>query len=103
MIDATPSAVQYAAGVLLFARRDDRRRAYDDELCRPDLLVWQRIHLGKADDRRLLPIIAQIREQWGEIVAAILALLLAALSSRPPPPPNGGKNGTDNELDPHSK
>jgi hypothetical protein len=50
-----------------------------------------------------LPIIAQIREQWGEIVAAILALLLAALSSRPPPPPNGGKNGTDNELDPHSK
>ena len=34
-----------------------------------------------------LPIVVQIREQWAEILASVLALLLAARSWPPPPDP----------------
>jgi hypothetical protein len=41
---------------------------------------------GAREIGACLPIVAQIREQWAESLAAILALLLAARSD--PPPPN---------------
>ena len=34
-----------------------------------------------------MPVVAQIREQWAEVLTAILALLLAARTGPPPPPP----------------